>query len=331
MSEHMGAIPSRTPSTAGRSFPSINAGYDRVFRSGRLSIGLTVPVAAYPSSDVPDLTHQLARIRAVDQAGFSAVWLRDVPFRVPSFGDAGQLYDPWVTLGLLAGQTTRIALGVASIVLPLRHPAHVAKAAASVDVLSGGRLVLGVASGDRPAEYPAMGQRFADRGARFQQAYNYIRHVAEPWPAVDNAWGKPRGMDLLPKPVGPRLPMLITGASQQSPAWLAAHGDGWMTYPRPPAAQARFIAELRARSQDAGRGDRPVMQPLYVDLLEDPDAAPTPIHLGMRTGMHFLAEHLHGLQALGVNHVALNLRFQHGDLEHALDRLATDLLPDFPA
>ena len=71
-----------------------------------------------------------------------------------------------VYLGLLAGLTERIALGVASIVLPLRHPAHVAKAAASVDVLSGGRLLLGVASGDRPEEYPALNLPFADRGER---------------------------------------------------------------------------------------------------------------------------------------------------------------------
>jgi alkanesulfonate monooxygenase SsuD/methylene tetrahydromethanopterin reductase-like flavin-dependent oxidoreductase (luciferase family) len=68
-----------------------------------------------------------------------------VPFNVPTFGDAGQADDPFVYLGLLAGKTEYIALGVASAVLPLCHPAHVAKAADSADVLSGGRLILGVA------------------------------------------------------------------------------------------------------------------------------------------------------------------------------------------
>ena len=86
----------------------------------------------------------------------AALWLRDVPFNVPSFGDAGQLFDPFVYLGYLAGQTDTIALGVSSLILPHRHPAEVAKAAASVDVLSEGRLLLGVASGDRPDEYPAL-------------------------------------------------------------------------------------------------------------------------------------------------------------------------------
>ena len=69
------------------------------------------------------------------------IWLS--PFEVPSFGDVGQVYDPFVYLGLLSGAISSIALGVSSIVLPLRHPAHVAKAVASVDVLSQGRLIPG--------------------------------------------------------------------------------------------------------------------------------------------------------------------------------------------
>lgn len=115
------------------SFPQINRGYDSTFQPERLSLGLVVPITAYPDSPVPDMTGHLARVQRAEALGFRAVWLLDVPFDVPSFGDAGQLYNPFAYLGYLAGQTTEIALGVASIVLPLRHPAHVAKAAASVD------------------------------------------------------------------------------------------------------------------------------------------------------------------------------------------------------
>ncbi len=76
------------------------------------------------------------------------------------------MYDPFVYLGALATTNETIALGMASIILPLRHPVHVAKAAATADVLSGGRVLLGVATGDRPEEYPAMNMPFPDRGAR---------------------------------------------------------------------------------------------------------------------------------------------------------------------
>jgi len=141
-------------------FSPMNQAYNAVFRPGCLSIGLVAPIESYASSPVPTMTRHLERVRLAEELGFGAVWLRDVPFNVPSFGDAGQIYDPFVYLGLLAGQTSRIALGVASIILPLRHPAHVAKAAASIDMLSGGRLLLGVASGDRPEEYPAMNMSF---------------------------------------------------------------------------------------------------------------------------------------------------------------------------
>ncbi|MES9970542.1 MAG: TIGR03571 family LLM class oxidoreductase, partial [Candidatus Thiodiazotropha sp.] len=217
-------------------FQPINRGYNSVFHLNRLSLGLVVPLEAYPRGPVPSMTRHLERVRLVEELGFSALWLRDVPFNVPTFGDAGQIYDPFVYLGLLAGQTERIALGVASIVLPLRHPAHVAKAAASVDVLSGGRLILGVASGDRPEEYPALNLPFDGRGERFRDSYDYIRRMWEQSPAFHNSYGSPGGgMDMLPKPTAAKLPMLITGGSQQDPEWIARNGEGWITYPRPVA------------------------------------------------------------------------------------------------
>ena len=311
-------------------FPRINSAYDSVFRPGRLSLGLVVPVESYPDSPVPSMDGHLARVQLAEELGFAALWLRDVPFHVPSFGDAGQTYDPFVYLGLLAGCTQRIALGVASIILPLRHPAHVAKAAASVDQLSGGRLLLGVASGDRPDEYPALAEPFAERGERFRASYDYIRRMGESFPAVDSDYGRTSGtIDLLPKPAGSRLPLLITGGSQQDPDWLASHGDGWMVYPRSGPVQAKTLADWRDRMRAKGRGDRPAMQPLYVDLVPDAEAAPQPIHLGFRLGSKQLLAYLRTLQDIGLNHVALNLRFQGGSIDDSLRRLADEVLPAF--
>ncbi|GMG82426.1 LLM class oxidoreductase [Paralimibaculum aggregatum] len=311
-------------------FAPINRGYDAVFRAGRLSVGLVAPITAYPAGPVPAMDGQVARIRLAEELGFAAVWLRDVPFNVPSFGDAGQLFDPFVYLGMLAAETSRIALGVASIVLPLRHPAHVAKAAASADVLSGGRLILGVASGDRPEEYPALDMPFAERGERFRESFDYIRRMAEPAPAFDNAYGSPGGgIDMLPKPAGGRLPMLVTGGSRQQPDWSARHADGWMTYPRNLSAQAAAVADWRARVAAAGRAPLPVMQPLYIDLTDDDDAVPQPIHLGFRLGPRHLRDYLTALEKMGLNHIALNLRFNSADIEETLHRLAEEVLPDF--
>lgn len=234
-------------------FAQINIAYNRVFRPGRLSVGLVLPLESYAVGAEPTMRGHLEAARRAEDLGFAALWLRDVPFNVPSFGDAGQIFDPFVYLGALATVTDRIALGMSSVILPLRHPAHVAKAAATADVLSGGRLLLGVASGDRPEEYPAMSQGFDDRGARFRDSIEYIRAVGSDYPTHESGQGTLSGdIDLLPKPHGTRLPLLITGGSQQTPDWVAQNGDGWITYPRNAAAQGRVIADYRTRTKAVG-------------------------------------------------------------------------------
>ncbi|WP_200844875.1 MULTISPECIES: LLM class flavin-dependent oxidoreductase [unclassified Novosphingobium] len=110
-------------------------GYSRVFRPGHLTFGFIMPMEGYPDSPFPTMRDHAAMARRADEAGFAALWMHDVPFYDPSFGDTGQVFDPFVYLGFLAAHTQRITLGTAGIVLPLRDPLIVAKQAASVDVL----------------------------------------------------------------------------------------------------------------------------------------------------------------------------------------------------
>ena len=129
--------------------PQTNPGFSRMFAPGRLTLGVLFAIESYPG-DAPTMVDQIRLAKRAEQAGFAALGVRDVPLRDPSFGDLGQIFDPWTWLGYVAGQTSSIALFTAAIVLPLRHPLHTAKAAASIDRLTGGRLVMGIASG-RPA------------------------------------------------------------------------------------------------------------------------------------------------------------------------------------
>jgi len=214
--------------------------------------------------------------------------------------------------------------------LPLRHPAHIAKAAASVDQLSNGRLILGVASGDRPDEYPALNLPFENRGQRFRESFEYIQHLAQHQPQFENSYGRLNGqLDMLPKPTTGQLPLLITGASQQSPDWVAQNGHGWITYPRNITSQSMIIDKWRSRVKAAGGFNKPVMQSLHIDLIEDSDAPLQPIHLGYRLGIHSLKSHLQNLEKIGVNHVAINLRFNQANTENTLKILADNLLPEF--
>ncbi|MDV7341043.1 LLM class oxidoreductase [Terasakiella sp. A23] len=311
-------------------FKIINAGFNATYKPNKLSLGLVVPIEHYPNSPEPTMKDHIARVKLAEELGFATVWLRDVPFNVPSFGDTGQMYDPFVYLGFLAAQTEKIALGVGSIILPLRHPAHVAKAATSADVLSNGRLILGVASGDRPEEYPALNMEFENRGERFRHSMEYIQRMWEDAASFENPLGSPYGgIDMLPKPTSGRLPLMITGASQQSPDWLAANGDGWITYPRNVAVQGRIITEWRDKTNALGLPIKPASQSLYIDLSDNPDEALSPIHLGFRSGVNYLKDYLWGIQEIGINHVAINLRFNTDDMVTTLNRLAGEVLPEF--
>ena len=102
-----------------------------------------------------------------------------------------------------------------------------------------------------------------------------------------------------------------------------------MTYPRDDASQGRVVANYRRCFAEAGGQNKPVMQSLYVDLQANADAAPRPIHLGFSSGNSFLRRHLADLRELGINHVALSLRFNGTDVEDTLKRLADELLPEF--
>lgn len=307
-------------------FGALNRGYAQTFQPGKLSLGLVVPIQAYGRA--PSTDHPVQMVQLAESLGFRAVWLRDVPFDVPSFGDPGQIFDPFVQLGALSVSTSDIALGVASVILPLRHPAHVAKAAASVDLMSQGRLLLGIASGDRPDEYPALGVDYHTRGERFRASYAYIRAMSSESPSFDNPLGILRGqMDMLPKPHGTRIPLLITGSSQQDSDWVAQHGDGWMTYPRPPALQTQAIEQYRGHQARLRVDPKPVMQSLYLDLDPSPSAPLSPIHLGYRGGIDAVVEHLLALAAGGVNHVALNLRFNRANLQSTLKEISREILP----
>lgn len=142
-----------------------------------------------------------------------------------------------------------------------------ATVAASADRLSDRRLLLGVVSGDRPEEYPAMSMNFPERGTRFRESLAHIRAMAAEYPACSGDQGALNdAMDMLPKSAGSRRPILVTSGAQQSPDWVAGNSDGWMTDPRDITSQAQVVRDYRARGAATGAEAKPVMQSLYVDL-----------------------------------------------------------------
>jgi len=163
-------------------------------------LGLVFPLESYTGS-VPKMENQEVLAKRVEALGFKALWFRDVPFHDPSFGDVGQMYDPWVYMAHMMNHTKEIALATGSIILPLRHPVHTAKSLFSLQKLSGGRIIMGVASGDRLIEYPAFNQDLKNRAELFRESFAYLKALHSDFPKFSSAnYGTvPGAIDVLPK------------------------------------------------------------------------------------------------------------------------------------
>jgi luciferase-type oxidoreductase len=265
-----------------------------------------------------------------DEAGFAAVWMRDVPFYDPQFGDTGQMLDPMVYLGYLAAHTRNIALGTAGMVLPLRDPIILAKQAASVDQLTGGRLLLGLSSGDRATEYPAFGANFDNRAERFQDAVQLLKTVTEEqFPLADTRfYGKLSGnLDLIPKPYARRLPLIVVGRARQELRWIAEHTDGWMGHMSDFSRLHELLAFWRQSTQ--GLGFKPYAYGSFFELLDNPDAPLRYMGNRFTMGRNALIALWTLQQEQGVNHVALNLKPSRRPMEEVMQELAEFVLPQF--
>ncbi len=280
-----------------------NAGYRRLFEDEELTFGLGLPLTGVRRS-TPAVDEEVELAVHAEAVGFDALWVRDVPTFWPRFGDAGGAFDPWPLLGHLAAHTDEVALGTSSVVLPLRHPIHVAKSAATVDRLSDGRLVLGVASGDRDPEYAAFAVDPDDRGAAFREAVDAIRACwHESFPTIEGPWGRLDGeLDVLPKPTAGSIPLLPTGNARQSREWIAEHGDGWLFYHLPERTLESYLESWRELG-----GDKPFVIAVRVEIADDPGADPEPLHLGYRAGIEWFGDYFRRLAASGLDHVIVGL------------------------
>ncbi|MEM5535773.1 TIGR03571 family LLM class oxidoreductase [Neptuniibacter pectenicola] len=263
---------------------------------------------------VPDMQHHAELIKQADDLGFRAVWVRDVPLYDPDFGDAAQIFETFTYLGYLASHTQNILLGTAAVVLPLRNPWLVRKAAATVQTLSNQRLLLGVASGDRPSEYPVFGVDFHSRGERFRQAVEVLRGEQ------DNKLAS--GMRVLPD--APQPPLLVAGLAQQNPAWVGDNMQGWLAYPGAPEDHVKRVGLWRDVA-----GDKPYISFIHLDLVDNPDAPIRRHRFGVSTGVKGLIQELESMKAAGVDHIGLHFRRNQRPLDETFEQIGKSVLPLF--
>jgi probable F420-dependent oxidoreductase len=187
---------------------------------------------------------------AVEDAGFDACFVTDHPFPGDRWLAAGGHHslDPFVALSFAAAATARLRLQTNVLVLPYRNPFLVAKAAATLDVLSGGRVILGVAAGYLKSEFAALG---ADFDARNDAADEALRAMKLAWTQegvqLAGRSYEARGNTMLPRPVQkPHPPIWIGGNSRRAIRRAVELGDGWIPFP----TQSHSAPHLRTAAME---------------------------------------------------------------------------------
>lgn len=151
-------------------------GFKRTFKNNKLTLGLSIPFDNKQQNNI-DFDEQLRLAQKAESLGFTSLSVRDNPLYSPHLGNVTTNYDPFVFLTYLSAFTSKIALGTGSTVATLRHPIHLAKSAASLDLISNQRLLLGMATGDRSFEFPAFKVDENELTERYQTTIHSLREL----------------------------------------------------------------------------------------------------------------------------------------------------------
>jgi probable F420-dependent oxidoreductase len=233
---------------------------------------ITYPMHTHPYN--PELVTGAgvaALATAAEAAGFSGFGFTDHPAPSQRWLEAGghDALDPFVAMGFAAAHTTTLRLIPNIVVLPYRNPFVVAKAGATLDLLSGGRFTLAVGVGYLKREFAALGVDYENRTTLFEEALATIRAA---WTtddlSIEGAGFNARGITAHPRPAStPHPPIWIGGNTAAARQRVVTHGDGWCPFPAPAllaqtartsaldsvGALADTVGDLRRRCEAAGR------------------------------------------------------------------------------
>lgn len=252
------------------------------------------------------------------------------------YGAAQDIHEPLVLMGALAWATSRVEIGVAVLVIPYRHPLTTAKMLATVDQLSGGRVILGAGVGWLRDEFDALGLVAEIYEHRGSVTVDYLRAMQAAWSAEGTASYQGRyvtfeDVGAKPRPARqPHLPIWVGGKGDRALRRAAALGDGYLAIASTPELLADEVRRLHdfARQQDRDPAE------LTVSLIDGIAVTDKPLGAG-RNPLHGTAEQivegLRSFAAAGLGHLVAGIRLA-GDptfsgAKQALDIVGCDVLP----
>ena len=298
-----------------------------------MKLGICVPHYGRPI----EVERMLAVVRHAEEAGLDSVWVTDhiiVPHEVDVIYREHML-DPLAVLPWLAAATTRVSLGTSVVILPYRSPIPVAKHLASVDVLSGGRLIVGVAIGWMEGEFAALGVPFKERVSRSEEAIALMKTLwTEESPKVDTARHRFSGLQVSPMPLRkPRPPIWVGGMSEPALRRVARMGDGWHATGANPETFRQGKQTVTRFWKEEGRTGAPVCSlriALFIDGVHEWAVDEKflrgrhPIKGTVKQVAGQLAEY----QRLGVDHIALEVSYStYPAILETIDIIADEIKP----
>ena len=298
-----------------------------------MKLGICLPHYGRPIE--PSRLVQLAA--RAEEVGLDSIWVTDhviLPRDIALIYRSDML-DPLAVLPWLAGVTERIALGTSVIVLPYRSPLPVAKLLASVDVLAGGRLIVGVAVGWVEGEFEALGVPFRERGRRTDEAIELFRAVwTQEYPELKTASYNLAGLKASPMPLQkPRPPILVGGASDAAMRRAARLGDGWHASGMPPSTFRAGALAVANHWKDAKREGEPQLSlriPILIDGVHRPavDSALLGTRHVLRGPLTSIVRELRQYQSAGCEHVALEVSYStYPAILETIDIIAEEIRP----
>jgi probable F420-dependent oxidoreductase len=222
----------------------------------------------------------LAMARAAEEAGFDSIWLGDhLLYRDDGRPERGP-WDAWTLLGALAGVTERVALGPLVACLAFHPPGLIARMAAALDEISGGRFVLGVGSGWNEAEFRAFGLPFDNRASRFIESFEIVRRlIAGERVTSEGRFWQVEDAVLLPPPAR-TMPIMVGTTGPRQLAATLPYVDSWNTwwdwFGNTAEGFAVHNAEITAAAQAAGRDPGAVERSACLLVALDPAAGERP-------------------------------------------------------
>ena len=261
-----------------------------------------------------------AAVRA-EQLGYDSVWVSDhvvVPHaNIKNFGET--IFDPLVTLGVIAGATSRVRLGTTVLIVPYRNAVVTAKMISSLDALSGGRVVFGIGAGWVAAESAMLGVPFGERGPMTDE---YLEAMQELWtkpsPSFDGKYTRFSRLSFEPKPIQkPHPPIWVGGHSKAALRRTAQFGAAWHPINRSPEELRAGRAELARLCQARGRAAPPAITLRNdVRIVGPGEAAPTSTHGGRVIAGEpaRLVEQIAELAECGVEHLVLEFLASDGSV-----------------